>query len=200
MDYQPKILAFAGSLRKDSVNKKLIQIAIKGAKEAGAQVTYIDLKDYPLPVYDQDIEDAQGLPENAKKLKALMLQHDGFLISCPEYNSSLPGVFKNVIDWASRQATPDEVYLCCYIDKVVTLMSASPSYLGGLRCLTHARTMFSNIFSLVLPQQKCIANAYEAFNPDGSLKNPKHQEDVLNLGRTLTKFLIQQKKTDKVLA
>src|SRR5581483_4225599 len=90
MPYRPKILAFAGSLRKDSYNKKLVKIAMKGAEEAGALVTYIDLKDYPLPVYDQEIEDSQGLPENALKLKKLLLEHDGFLISCPEYNSSMP--------------------------------------------------------------------------------------------------------------
>ena len=120
MSDKPRILAFAGSLRKDSYNKKLVKIAIKGAEEAGAQVTYIDLKDYPLPIYDQEIEDSQGLPANALKLKQLMESHDGFLISCPEYNSSMSAVFKNTIDWVSRQAKPDEVYLCAFIDKVVT--------------------------------------------------------------------------------
>lgn len=193
MTYKPKILAFAGSLRNDSFNKKLVQIAIKGAQEAGADVTYIDLKDYPLPVYDQDFEDSQGLPENAKKLKALMLAHDGFLISCPEYNSSIPGGFKNMIDWTSRQATPDEVYLCCFIDKAVALMSASPSALGGLRGLVHVRAMFGNIFSFVLPKQKCIPNADKAFDEQGNLKDAKHQKDVYNLGKDLTQFLIKQK-------
>ncbi len=131
MAYRPKILAFAGSLRADSYNKKLVKIAAKGAEEAGADVTYIDLKDYPLPIYDQEIEDASGLPANAIKLKELMWANDGFLISCPEYNSSMSAAFKNAIDWASRQAKPDEVYLSCFIDKAVQLMSASPGQLGG---------------------------------------------------------------------
>lgn len=194
MVYRPKILAFAGSLRKDSYNKKLVKIAIRGAEDAGAQVTYIDLKDYPLPIYDQDIEDSSGLPENALKLKKLMLEHDGFLLSCPEYNSSMPAVFKNVIDWASRPASPNEVYLCCFIDKVVSLMSASPGQLGGLRGLVHVRSMFSNIFSLVLPKQKSISQANEAFSPDGNLKDTKQQQDIINLGKGLAEFLIQYKK------
>jgi chromate reductase, NAD(P)H dehydrogenase (quinone) len=184
----PKILAFAGSLRKDSFNKKLVKIAVKGAEEAGGEVTYIDLKDYPLPIYDQDIEDSTGIPENAQKLKELFLQHDGFLISCPEYNSSLSAAFKNVIDWVSRPR-PNEVYLCCFIDKVVLLMSASPGNLGGLRGLVHARALFSNIFSIVLPQQKSISLAHEAFDAQGNLKNPKQQEEVLALGKKMTEFL-----------
>lgn len=188
---KPKILAFAGSLRKDSCNKKLVKIAITGAQEAGAEVTYIDLKDYPLPVYDQDLEDAQGLPENALKLKKLMLEHDGFLIACPEYNSSLPGGFKNMIDWVSRQASPNEVYLCCFIDKVVTIMSASPSALGGIRGLVPLRAMLGNVFSLVLPKQKCIPNAYAAFDENGNLKDAAHQKDVVNLGKQLAQFLIK---------
>jgi chromate reductase, NAD(P)H dehydrogenase (quinone) len=189
MSDKPRILAFAGSLRKDSYNKKLVKIAIKGAEEAGAQVTYIDLKDYPLPIYDQEIEDSQGLPANALKLKQLMESHDGFLISCPEYNSSMSAVFKNTIDWVSRQAKPDEVYLCAFIDKVVTLMSASPGALGGMRCLVHVRSMFSNINSIVLPQQKSIHNAGKAFKEDGSLVDAKQEEEVKNLGRGLAKFL-----------
>lgn len=191
MSVRPKILAFAGSLRKDSYNKKLVKIAIKGAEAAGAEVTYIDLKDYPLPIYDQDLEDSQGLPENAKELKKLLLAHNGFLISSPEYNSSIPGNFKNMIDWTSRMATPDEVYLCCFIDKAVALMSASPSPLGGIRGLVHTRSMFGNIFSYVLPKQKCIPNADKAFDAKDQLINPKHQEDVINLGKELTQFLIK---------
>lgn len=193
MNYRPKILAFAGSLRRDSYNKKLVKIAVKGAQEAGGDVLYIDLKDYPLPVYDQDIEDSQGLPENALKLKKLMWEHDGFLISTPEYNSSIPGNFKNLIDWTSRQATQDEIYLSCFIDKVVSLMSASPSQLGGLRGITHVRQIFGNIFSFVLPKQKCIPLADKAFDSEGNLKDLKHQEDVIRQGRQLVEFLLKHK-------
>ncbi|MCE5293862.1 MAG: NAD(P)H-dependent oxidoreductase [Chlamydiales bacterium] len=193
MAYQPKILAFAGSLRKDSCNKKLVKVAAKGAVEAGAIITYIDLKDYPLPIYDQEIEDATGLPENALKLKELMQTHDGFLIACPEYNSSMPAVFKNVIDWTSRVSAPNEKNLSCFTDKVVALLSASPGALGGIRGLVHVRSMFGNINSIVLPQQKCIPNAFIAFDESDNLKDPKTLNDVQAIGRTLADFLKKHK-------
>lgn len=195
MTYRPKILAFAGSLRKDSFNKKLIKIAVKGAQEAGADVTLIDLKDFPLPIYDQDIEDAEGLPKNALKLKELMLSHDGFLLACPEYNSSMSAVFKNVIDWTSRKAKEDEVYLCCFIDKAVALMSASPGALGGLRALVHIRAMFGNVFSYVIPQQKSIPKADKAFDSEGNLLDPKNQKEVLDIGKNLAQFIQKLKNS-----
>ena len=104
----PEILAFAGSTRTESYNKKLVRLAADAARAAGANVTVIDLRDLPLPLFDEDFETAHGLPENAKKLKSLMKEHDGFLISSPEYNSSITAVLKNAIDWASRPETEDE--------------------------------------------------------------------------------------------
>jgi NAD(P)H-dependent FMN reductase len=195
MTSKPKILAFAGSLRKDSFNKKLVKIGVKGAEEAGGRVTYIDIKDYPLPVYDQEIEEAQGIPENAIKLKKLFLDHDGFLISCPEYNSSMPAAFKNLIDWVSRPASPDEVYLSPFIDKVVVIMSASPGAFGGYRSLIHVRSMFTNIFSIVLPKQKSISSADKAFDDAGNLKDPNQQKEIMNLGKLLVDFLMTCKNS-----
>jgi chromate reductase, NAD(P)H dehydrogenase (quinone) len=189
MTYRPKILAFAGSLRKDSYNKKLIKIAVQGAQEAGADVTLIDLKDYPLPLYDQDIEDSQGLPENALKLKDLMSKHDGFLLACPEYNSSISAVLKNVIDWTSRQASKEEIYLSCFIDKAVALMSASPGQLGGMRSLVHIRAIFGNIYSYVIPQQKSLPHADKAFDENANLKDEKIRDDVKNVAKSLVNFI-----------
>ena len=103
-----KILAFAGSTRTESFNKKLVKIAVEGARAAGAEVTLIDLRDFPMPLYDGDLEAASGLPENAKKVKQLMISHHGFLISAPEYNSSITAVLKNTFDWVSRPETDDE--------------------------------------------------------------------------------------------
>src|ERR1700761_4096826 len=97
-----KILAFAGSLRGGSFNKMLVRVAAHAARNAGAEVTVIDLKEYPLPLYDGDLEDSQGLPDNGRKLKDLFLAHQGLLLGCPEYNSSISAVLKNVIDWVSR--------------------------------------------------------------------------------------------------
>src|SRR5262245_35742367 len=109
----PKILAFAGSTRTESYNKKLVRIAAAGARQAGAEVTLIDLRDLPLPLFDEDLESSEGLPPNARRLKDLFLAHHGLLISAPEYNSSISGVLKNAIDWVSRPV-PGEAPLGCF--------------------------------------------------------------------------------------
>ena len=179
----PKILAFAGSTRTDSWNKKLIRVAVDGARAADAEVTLIDLRDLPLPLYDGDLE-AAGFPENAKKLKRLFLDHQGLLISSPEYNSSISGVLKNAIDWVSR-SEPGEGALACFVDKVAALLSASPGALGGLRGLVHLRAILGNIKVLVLPDQIAVSKAHEAFNPDGSLKDAKQSASVHKLAKTL---------------
>jgi NAD(P)H-dependent FMN reductase len=186
--YQPKILAFAGSLRKDSYNKKLVQIAVAGARAAGAEVTYLDLHDLPLPVFDEDLEKDGGLPANARKLKDLFLGHHGLLISAPEYNSSITAALKNAIDWASRPVQ-GEPPLACFLDKVAALMSASPGALGGLRGLVHVRAILGNIHVLVLPDQVAVPRAFEAFAPDGSLKDPKQQTSVAKLGANVAAVL-----------
>ena len=186
----PRILAFAGSLRRESFNKKLVPIAAKAARDAGAEVTLIDLRDFPLPLFDQDLEAEQGMPENEKKLKQLFIDHDGLLIASPEYNSSVKAVLKNSIDWVSRPA-PDEPPLVAFRGKVATLMSASPGALGGLRGLVHVRSILGNIGVIVLPDQIAIAKAHEAFKPDGSLTDPKKQGDVEALGKTLASFLMK---------
>ena len=184
MSNNPKILAFAGSLRKKSFNQRLVRIAAEGANKAGADVTVIDLADYPLPVFDEDLEKAEGLPDNAIKLKAILKQHDGFLIACPEYNSSITAALKNAIDWASRPV-PDEQPLECFKGKVAAIMSASPGGLGGLRGLVHVRAILSNIGVLVLPDQRAISQAHEAFNDDGTLKDPKQQDAIEQIGSKL---------------
>ena len=128
-----RILAFGGSLRRDSWNQKLAAIAAAGAREAGAEVTLIALRDFPLPLFDQDLEDAEGMPETAKKLKQLFREHHGLLIASPEYNSSITAALKNTIDWVSRSESDDEPLLVAYADKTAVLCSASPGGLGGLR-------------------------------------------------------------------
>lgn len=189
---QPRILAFAGSLRKDSFNKKLIAIAAAGATNAGASVNLIDLRDYPLPIYDGDLEAESGLPENAKKLKPLFIEADGLLIAAPEYNSSMTGVFKNTIDWVSRPA-PNEASLAAFTGKLITLMSASPGALGGLRSLVHVRAMFGNLNAIVLPAQVAIVKANEAFNPEGQLNDHRQQASVEKLGATLAAAIAKWK-------
>ena len=181
---QPRILAFAGSLRKDSFNKKLVSIAAAGAHAAGAVVTEIDLRDYALPIFDEDIESESGLPENAQKLKKLFVEADGLLIASPEYNSSMTAVLKNTIDWVSRPV-PNEAPLAAFTNKIITLMSASPGPLGGLRGLVHVRAMFGNLNAIVLPGQVTISKAHEAFSPDGLLNDHRQQGSAEKLGAAL---------------
>jgi chromate reductase, NAD(P)H dehydrogenase (quinone) len=176
----PRILAFAGSTRADSYNKKLVKIAVAGAQAAGAAVTYIDLRDYPLPIFDGDLEEAEGLPPNARKLKDLFLANDGLLIAAPEYNSSITAVLKNTIDWVSRPVA-NEAPLGGFLSKVAGLMSASPGALGGLRGLVTVRMILGNIKVLVLPDQVAIPKAHEAFNDHGTLKDAKQQESIEKL-------------------
>ncbi|MGI0047671.1 MAG: NADPH-dependent FMN reductase [Nitrosotalea sp.] len=187
---KPKILAFAGSTRVDSFNKKLVKIAASGATEAGADVTIVDLRDYPMPLYDGDLEQKDGLPQNARRLKDLMISHQGFLISSPEYNSSISGVLKNTIDWASRQSEGEES-LACFKGKIAGIMSASPGGLGGLRGLVHVRSILENISVIVIPDQIAIAKAHEVFNADGTLKDKKQEEQVKKIGARVTTMLIK---------
>jgi len=188
MAIPPKILAFAGSTRTESFNKKLVNIAVNGARDAGGGVTLIDLRDYPLPLFDGDLEEREGLPENARNLKQLFLVHDGLLISAPEYNSGISGVLKNTIDWVSR-SEGDEDDLAGFVGKVAAIMSASPGALGGLRGLLQVRSILTNIHVLVLCDQVTVSRAHEAFSADGSLKDAKKQAAVEKHAATLVQTL-----------
>jgi len=163
-----KVLAFAGSTRRDSLNKKLVKFAADKARGAGGEVTLIDLRDFALPLYDGDLEEAEGAPANANKLYEMMKLHGALLLSCPEYNSSISGVLKNAIDWVSRPR-PGEPPLVAFGGKVAALLSASPGALGGLRGLSHVRSILQNIGVLVIPNQVSVPNAHKAFAESGEL-------------------------------
>jgi chromate reductase len=181
----PKILAFAGSLRAGSYNKKLIAHAADAARAAGAEVEVVDFRSLDLPIFDEDLESASGLPAGAKKLKALMRDHDGFLIASPEYNSSITGALKNAIDWASRSETDDEPELVAYRGKAAAIMSASPGGLGGMRGLVHLRSILGNIGVLVLPDQVAISAAHNAFSETGALTDQRKARQVNSLAEAL---------------
>lgn len=165
----PKILVFAGSARKESFNKKLAAAAAKSAESLGAEVTLIDLADFPLPLFDEDVE-SEGTPENATKLKQLFIAHHGFIVSSPEYNSSLSPLLKNTIDWVSRRAE-GEPRMAAYAGKVVAILSASPGSLGGLRGLVHVRSILSSIGTIVIPDQFALSSAHEKFGESGELND-----------------------------
>ena len=182
-----KILAFAGSSRKDSFNKKLVRIAAAGAREAGAEVTEIDLRDFPMPLYDGDLEAAEGHPANARKLKDLFVAHHGLLIASPEYNSGISALLKNSIDWVSRPV-PGEPSLVAFTGKIAALMATSTGALGGLRGLVQVRMILSNIGVIVLPDQVSIPKAAEAFDDPGAIKDAALNTRVRGLGRKLAEF------------
>ena len=184
----PKILAFSGSARSGSYNQQLVKLAATGAKQAGADVTVINLADYPLPIFNQDVETAEGLPANAKALKSLFAEHDGFLIASPEYNSAFSPLLKNSLDWVSRKEA-GETYQVAFRDKVAVIMSASPGALGGMRGLVFLRMLLGNLGMTVLPEQKAIPNADKAFDAEGNLLDKMAQDAVIKLGANLAQTL-----------
>jgi NAD(P)H-dependent FMN reductase len=183
----PKILAFAASLRRDSWNRKLIHAAVEAARAAGGEVTLIDLADYPLPLMDEDLETRDGLPANAQRLKALFKAHDALLIASPEYNSSIPPLLKNTIDWISRE-WQGESGLVPYQNKVAAILAASPGTFGGMRMLPHLRQILNTLGVLVLPGQFSLSHADKAFDEEnGALKSPARLHAlVLELVNTST--------------
>jgi chromate reductase len=188
MDTKPKILAFAGSARESSYNKKLVRIAAAGARRAGADVSEVDLRDFPMPIYDGDLETREGIPAHALKFRQLMMAHQGLLIASPEYNSSITPLLKNTIDWISRPVGGEDG-LAPFRNKVAGLLAASPGGFGGLRGLVHLRAILGNIGVIVLPNQLAVAKAHEAFQPDGTLVNPHRQTAVEALGAELAGML-----------
>ena len=180
-----RILALAGSTRRESFNNRLVRIAESGARDAGGSVTHIDLRDYRLPIFDQDEEAANGKPDNARVLKQLVRDHEGLLVASPEYNSSVTAALKNTIDWISRSDDGDPFPLVALRGKVVALMSASPGALGGLRGLVHLRSILANLGCIVLPDQVAVSKAHEAFTADGALVDDRQHQRVVALGKTL---------------
>ena len=185
MTDQPRILAFAGSARKDSFNVKLVNIAAAGARAARAEVTVLDLHDCPMPLFNQDLEATDGPPPQASRLKEIMRAHGGLLIASPEYNSSISPLLKNTIDWVSRPADGEQM-LPAYQGKVAGLMSVSPGRLGGLRGPVHLRSMLSNIGVLVIPDQVAVGEAGAAFDDSGDLVDNRRRASVQGVGRTVT--------------
>lgn len=189
MSNKPKILAFAGSLREKSYNKRVLKTAIKGVEEAGAEVTYIDLKDYPMPIYNADLQDTQGFPPIAAAFQRLLLEHDGLLIASPEYNASLPAVLKNAIDWASR-ANGDIKLGECFKGKFAAIMTASPGAFGGIRCLGHLRDVLTILLVNVLPSEIAVGKVGGMFEGDsGEITSDTMKKILEELGASLADIL-----------
>ena len=179
-----RILILAGSIRRESFNRRLAALATTAVKAAGGEATHIELADYPLPLMNEDLQVEQGVPKPAQALKKLFVEHDGFLLCCPEYNSGITPLLKNTIDWVSRKEG-NEPPLVAYKGKVAGLMSASPGPMGGMRGLVQVRSILGNIGVLVLPDQVTIAKAHEVFQADGSLKDADLLKRVNALAQTV---------------
>jgi len=175
-----KVLAFSGSTRGDSVNKKLVSQAANLARQKEVTVTVIDLKDFPIPFYDGDLEAKEGMPLKAKQLRQLMIQSQVILIASPEYNGSLSAVLKNAIDWASRSEEGGSSR-DAFKGKKFVIMSASPGSGGGARGLVHLRTIIENIGGTVVPQQVVVPDAFNAFDQQGLLKDLKIKLELQQL-------------------
>jgi chromate reductase, NAD(P)H dehydrogenase (quinone) len=186
----PKILAFAGSVRRESFNRRLLPAAIGGARGAGAEVNHIELADFPLPLFDQDRESREGLPDNARRMKALMKESRGLLLACPEYNSSITPLLKNTLDWISRQDGAESGTVP-YKNKVVGLVSASAGRWGGLRGLRHVRDILTTLGCVVLPEQYCLSGADQVFDEHGSITDDKVRKGAAAIGARLATFLQQ---------
>lgn len=179
MPNPPKILAFAGSARRDSLNKKLLHVVVEATRAAGGEVTVIDLNDLPMPLYHGDLEDREGLPANAQKMVELVLAHDALLIASPEYNSMITPLFKNTIDWCTRA---DDNPL---IGKVAAVVSASPGQFGGVRSMQLARALLTHLGCLVIPAACTVAKADAAFDEEGKLRDPRTQQAAEKVARQL---------------
>ncbi|MBZ0328935.1 NAD(P)H-dependent oxidoreductase [Halomonas sp. ANAO-440] len=166
-----RILVFAGSTREASFNKRLARLGARRLDALGAQATFIDLRDYPMPLYQGDLEAEHGLPENALALRKLLAEHRGLLIASPEYNGFITPLMKNTIDWISRPHE-GESGLKLFAGRVAALLAASPGGLGGMRQL------LSNVGVTVLPDQLAVAKAGDAFDDHGALTDESHQQKL----------------------
>ena len=174
-----KILAFSGSARKDSFNQKLVQLAAHMMSEhPDVSVTTINLRNYPMPIFNQDEEQSEGMPESARGFKSLLLEHDGWLIASPEHNGSFSALLKNALDWASRSETKDEPSLYAYRDKFAAIMAASPGGLGGIRGLVPLRMLLANLGVTVIPEQFALKFAGKAFHSNGQFLDESHHKQL----------------------
>jgi NAD(P)H-dependent FMN reductase len=182
-----RVLAFSGSARRDSFNRKLLALVARGAAEAGASVTSIDLRDFALPLYDGDWEARNEYPAAGAKLRELLAAHDALLLACPEYNGGIAPLLKNTLDWMTRApgAKPDPFV---FSGRIAALCAASPGPLGGMRGLRWARELLNNLGVTVLANQLTIGSASKAFDASGALVDARQADAARALGRELAQL------------
>jgi chromate reductase, NAD(P)H dehydrogenase (quinone) len=183
-----KILVIPGSLRTGSLNAKLAATIAHELVVAGVEVTRISLSDFPLPIYDGDLQAKSGIPKNALNLKRMMGAHQGVLIVTPEYNSSVPALVKNTIDWISRVHDPQETRGQVFRDRAFAIAAASGGRLGGARALAALRLILTACHAPVVPNQLALSFAEEAYDDKDRLKHPHDIEALNAMLRQLVEF------------
>lgn len=182
----PRILVFAGSIRTGSFNARLAAIAAKELALAGAEVTHISLSDYPLPIYDGDLEASTGQPDNAVKLKRMMMVHQGVFIASPEYNASVAPLLKNTLDWISRVREGKEPPLAAYRNRVFALGGASNGQYGAMRALLALRQVLEiGCGALVSPEQIAVNRAADAYDEMDQFRDEQNAARLRNVVRRL---------------
>jgi len=175
-----QLLVFAGSTRQKSFNRQLAQATAAIAREAGAQVTLLELSDFDIPLYNADLE-AQGTPADVLRLKQILWEHPGWIICSPEYNGSYTALLKNTIDWASSPVAADPEWqdgVKPFRGKVVGMLSASNGRLGGLRSQSHLAPLLLNLECWLAPRGYALAGAAQAFDAQGALSEAAHRAGV----------------------
>ena len=183
-----KILALCGSPRRESLNQKLLDVAVLGALDAGARVSQARLVDFVLPIYDGDREAEHGLPEGARALKTLLAEHQALLIASPEHNGGYTALLKNALDWASRPSESDPSGLEVFAHKVAALVSASPSALGGIRAQIALQISLNKLGVLVIPNSFALGLAHQAFDEQRRLKEASADNRVRGVGADLVQM------------
>jgi NAD(P)H-dependent FMN reductase len=170
----PRILVFAGSIRAGSFNARLAALAAKELTLAEAEVTLISLADYPMPLYDGNLEAQAGPPENAYRLKRLICMQHGVFIASPEYNASIAPLLKNTLDWVSRVREGKEPPLAAYKNRAFALGAASNGTYGGMRSLMALRHVLElGCGALVIPEQVAVREAAQAFDENDAIKDER---------------------------
>lgn len=176
-----KALVFAGSTRTDSLHRKLAASTAGELRRRGVDVTLAELRDYPMPLYDGDLETAEGLPPAAVAFRKLLAENDLLVIASPEYNGSFPALVKNVIDWTSRPAAAGERPAALYRGKRAALLAGSPGPGGGRRGLRHLRELLEMIGVTIVGEPVAVSSAFTAFDAEGTLSRPDAVEAVERL-------------------
>lgn len=185
-----RILGFAGSARRESLNRKLVHVALRGAESAESvevEIEHLDLRDLAIPLYDGDSETVEGMPDGVRHLREALKSSDGVIIASPEYNGSMTAVLKNAIDWTSRPDPrfPDDPRLVAWRGKVAGIVATSPGGLGGVHGLGHLRDVLNHMGMVVVTPQAAIPAGHEAFHDNGSILDASQHAEVESVGRAV---------------